>query len=400
MEKHIHGGDVYHHQGCIDFSANCNPLGTPEGIKKAIIESLEHINDYPQVGCTPLKKAIAEYENTKPDQVICGNGAAEVIFSLCRAVNPRRALVPAPTFAEYQQALYSVDCQVEFFLLNGKKRFVLEENFLQALTEEIDIIFLCNPNNPTGLLVEKPLLEKILKRCQELNILMAVDECFLDFVPSPEKYTLKEYLETYDNLFLLKAFTKRYAMAGVRLGYGLCGNKGLLRKMEGVCQPWNVSSMAQSAGLAALQEREYVEKGRQVTFQELAYLKEELAAHQLQIDIFGDPLSSIWKDRPAMPDSPAFIYDIKYAGKSCEEKISAIRTELKKKGVYALFTSALDEIAWTLNLRGNDVHCNPVIVSYLLITQDEVTYFISPEKVTPEVETYLKKQQIHCYNPP
>ena len=106
----------------------------------------------------------------------------------------------------------------------------------------------------------------------------SIDECFLDFVPSPEKYTLKEYLETYDNLFLLKAFTKRYAMAGVRLGYGLCGNKGLLRKMEGVCQPWNVSSMAQAAGLAALQEREYVEKGRQVTFQELAYLKEELAA--------------------------------------------------------------------------------------------------------------------------
>ena len=278
MEKHIHGGDVYHHQGCIDFSANCNPLGTPEGIKKAIIKSLEHINDYPQVGCTPLKKAIAEYENTKPDQVICGNGAAEVIFSLCRAVNPRRALVPAPTFAEYQQALYSVDCQVEFFLLDGKKRFVLEENFLQALTEEIDIIFLCNPNNPTGLLVEKPLLEKILKRCQELDILMAVDECFLDFVPTPEKYTLKEYLETYDNLFLLKAFTKRYAMAGVRLGYGLCGNKRLLEKIEGVCQPWNVSSMAQAAGLAALQEREYVEKGRQVTFQELAYLKEELAA--------------------------------------------------------------------------------------------------------------------------
>ena len=201
-----------------------------------------------------------------------------MIFSLCRAVNPRRALVPAPTFAEYQQALYSVDCQVEFFPLDGKKGFVLEENFLQALTEEIDIIFLCNPNNPTGLLVEKPLLEKILKRCQELDILMAVDECFLDFVPTPEKYTLKEYLETYDNLFLLKAFTKRYAMAGVRLGYGLCGNKRLLEKIDGVCQPWNVSSMAQAAGLAALQEREYVEKGRQVTFQELAYLKEELAA--------------------------------------------------------------------------------------------------------------------------
>ena len=134
--------------------------------------------------------------------------------------------------------------------------------------------------------------------------------------------------------------------------------------------------------------------GKMFSVQQVEQMKEELAAHQLQVDIFGDPLKNIWKDRPSIPDSPAFIYDIKYAGKSCEEKISAIRAELKKKGVYALFISALDEIAWTLNLRGNDVHCNPVIVSYLLITQDEVTYFISPEKVTPEVETYLKKQQI------
>lgn len=278
MEKHIHGGDVYHHQGCIDFSANCNPLGTPEGIKKAIIKSLEHIGDYPQVGCAPLKEAIAEYEHTKPEQVICGNGAAEVIFSLCRAVNPKKALVPAPTFAEYEQALYSVGCQVEFFSLEKEKQFVLDEGFLNALTPDVDIIFLCNPNNPTGLLVPKQLLEKILDRCRELNILMAVDECFLDFVESPEAYTLKEHLEQYGNLFLLKAFTKRYAMAGVRLGYGLCGNRALLEKMESVCQPWNVSSIAQAAGLAALKETKYVEAGRKLTFEELAYLKKELSA--------------------------------------------------------------------------------------------------------------------------
>ena len=107
---------------------------------------------------------------------------------------------------------------------------------------------------------------------------MAVDECFLDFVPEPEKYTLKEYLKDYENLFLFKAFTKRYAMAGVRLGYGLCGNGKLLEKMESMCQPWNVSSLAQAAGLAALKETAYVEEGRQVTFQELDYLKKELSA--------------------------------------------------------------------------------------------------------------------------
>ena len=138
--------------------------------------------------------------------------------------------------------------------------------------------------------------------------------------------------------------------------------------------------------------------GKMFSVQQVEQMKEELAAHQLQVDIFGDPLQGIWKDRPSIPDSPAFIYDIKYAGKSCEEKIDAIRTELKKKGVYALFLSALDEIAWTLNLRGNDVHCNPVVISYLLITQDDVTFFISPEKVTPEVEAYLKEQQVSLHD--
>ena len=138
--------------------------------------------------------------------------------------------------------------------------------------------------------------------------------------------------------------------------------------------------------------------GKMFSVQQVEQMKEELAAHQLQVDIFGDPLQGIWKDRPSMPDSPVFIYDIKYAGKSCEEKIAAIRTELKKKGVYALFLSSLDEIAWTLNLRGSDVHCNPVVVSYLLITQDDVIFFISPEKVTPEVEAYLKEQQVSLHD--
>ena len=138
--------------------------------------------------------------------------------------------------------------------------------------------------------------------------------------------------------------------------------------------------------------------GKMFSVQQVEQMKGELAAHQLRLDIFGDPLQSIWKDRPSIPDFPAFIYDINYAGKSCKEKISTIRAELKKKGVYALFLSALDEIAWTLNLRGSDVHCNPVVISYLLITQDEVTYFISPQKVTREVESYLKEQHVNLHD--
>lgn len=134
--------------------------------------------------------------------------------------------------------------------------------------------------------------------------------------------------------------------------------------------------------------------GKMFSVQQVEQIKEDLAPYQLQVNLFGDPLKNIWKDRPSMPDAPAFIYDVKYAGKSCGEKVAAIRIELKKKGIFALFLSSLDEIAWTLNLRGSDVHCNPVIVSYLLVTQDEVVYFISPEKITQEVNEYLQEQQV------
>ena len=169
MKKHVHGGDVYHYRNCVDFSANCNPLGTPESVKAAARESMERIHEYPQVGYQPLKEAIGKYEQVDPGWVICGNGAAEVIFSVCRAGKPKRALVTGPTFAEYEQALQSVGCEVEHFWLEEEEDFQVEKDFLKALRPELDIVFLCNPNNPTGVLTEKDLLMEILKQCRELD---------------------------------------------------------------------------------------------------------------------------------------------------------------------------------------------------------------------------------------
>lgn len=283
MKKHIHGGDVYNYKGCLDFSANCNPLGTPESVKQAVIRSLDTVSDYPQVDCGALKDALAEYEGVESGSVICGNGAAELIFSLCRAIKPKRALLPAPTFAEYEQALRSVDCEIHYYGLREEQNFSLQTDYLEALEEEIDLAFLCNPNNPTGILTERKFLLQVLERCRERHIFLVVDECFLDFVEEPECYTLKERLSEYENLFLLKAFTKRYAMAGIRLGYGLSANRRLLERMEEMTQPWNVSSLAQAAGMAALRETEYVKQGRRVVFQERKYLTEELKALGLRI---------------------------------------------------------------------------------------------------------------------
>lgn len=276
MIKHAHGGNVYEYRNCIDFSANCNPLGTPESVKRAIIESLEHISDYPQVGYAPLRQAIGTYEAVSAEHIICGNGAAELIFSLCLAIRPKKALVLAPTFAEYEQALTSVGCAVEHYILKEELMFRIQEDFLERLTSELDMVFVCNPNNPTGILTERSFLLRVLERCRENGILLVVDECFQDFIKEPEAYTLKEQIAENDNLFLLKAFTKRYAMAGVRLGYGICSNQEILERMTCVTQPWNVSTMAQAAGITALKETEYVEKGRQLILREAGYLRREM----------------------------------------------------------------------------------------------------------------------------
>lgn len=134
--------------------------------------------------------------------------------------------------------------------------------------------------------------------------------------------------------------------------------------------------------------------GKMFSVTQIEQMKAELEKHSIQILLYPDPMDEIWENRPAMPEVPAFVYDIKYAGISCTDKIGAIRKELKKTGARSVILSALDEIAWTLNLRGNDVHCNPVVVSYLLITEKKAFYFISPEKVTKEIQSYLNQHGI------
>ncbi len=277
IEKHQHGGDVYRYKGCIDFSSNCNPLGTPQGVVRAAAESAARMADYPDVRCQELTDALAVYEKVDPAMIYLGNGAAEVIFSLCLAVKPQKALLLAPTFAEYEQALSSVGCEVVHVFLEEERGFCVDEELIRAIgRERPGMVFLCNPNNPTGVLTDPDLLRKILRACEETGSMLVLDECFNDFIQERERYTMKDCLARHPALFILKAFTKRYAMAGIRLGYGLSADPELLAKMERVTQPWNVSSLAQAAGVAALKEEDYVERGRHLIWEERAYLQREL----------------------------------------------------------------------------------------------------------------------------
>ena len=139
--------------------------------------------------------------------------------------------------------------------------------------------------------------------------------------------------------------------------------------------------------------------GKMFSADEVQHLQRELRQSGIYVKSIADPMQLLWSDRPAMPLAPAFVYDTKYAGKSFTEKLSAVRKKMKAAGAESLLLSALDEIAWLLNIRGSDVHCNPVVVSYLLIERYEIHCFIQPQKVTAELASYFKANgiSIHGY---
>ena len=168
MKQLVHGGDWMGYRerfgrDALDFSANVSPLGLPEGVAQAIRDALPLADRYPDPLCRTLRAALSRAEGVPQERILCGNGAADLIFRLVLAKKPRRALLPAPTFAEYASALKTVGCEVEYFFLKEENDFEITEELLSALHETIDMVFLCQPNNPTGQIVTSDFLEKLLK---------------------------------------------------------------------------------------------------------------------------------------------------------------------------------------------------------------------------------------------
>ena len=284
----VHGGDWAGYRAefgrdPLDFSANVSPLGLPEGVARAITAALPTADRYPDPLCRELRAKLALHEGVPTEQILCGNGAADLIFRLVWARKPSRALVTAPTFAEYATALESVGCTVERFFLREQEDFVVTDAFCAAIRPGVDMVFLCQPNNPTGQLASPALVRRAAERCAACGAVLAVDECFLDFLPDGDRWTAKPLLHEDQNLIIFKAFTKLYGMAGVRLGYCLCGDEALLEKMQAAGQPWAVSSLAQAAGIAALKETDYVDEVRALIAQQRPAMTAGLRALGLRV---------------------------------------------------------------------------------------------------------------------
>ena len=272
--RKLHGGDIYRHPDVIDFSVNTNPLGAPESVKRAVQESVAKIEHYPDVRCEALRKAISRFEQVNMEEILCGNGAAELFFAAVQAVCPQKALVIAPSFSEYEEAVRSVGAEVEYYYLCEEDNFQIREDYVDKLSEEIGMIFLCNPNNPTGQTIDRDMLIKILDRCKKQNIVVILDECFLEFLDEPNRYEMSDLRGEYPNLLIIKAFTKIFSMPGLRLGYAISSNQDILEEMSWKLQQWNVSVPAQMAGVAALERpEEYIRQTREYVSGQREYMR-------------------------------------------------------------------------------------------------------------------------------
>lgn len=259
-----HGGNLYEavrngggkFSDFLDFSANINPLGLSPQVRAALLETMDAVVCYPDPDAVALKQSISDCYQMPVDSIEAGNGAVELIYLLCRALSPSRVILPSPTFGEYEAAAQAAGIPVERVLLPEKDNFVPSIEKLSRELQSGDLLFFCNPNNPTGAILGCQQLEPLIARASEIGAHIVLDESFIDFRPLEAAETCRGLIAEYSGLSILHSLTKFLAIPGLRLGF-LLGRSELIRRIRTLRDPWNVNVMAQAAGVAGLSDAEY-----------------------------------------------------------------------------------------------------------------------------------------------
>ncbi len=310
MDKHIeksaHGGDVYRNEVDLDFSVNINPFGIPAGVKRALIEAIEVCTQYPDTHVEVLRTAMAKKEAVPSDCLLFGNGASELFVAIIHAKKPKTVLVPVPSFSGYQSAASCEDCQIDYYYMKKENDFSLSDDFLHTLTVQIethnapDLIFLANPNNPTGSCIRPDILLQLISLCEAHDITLVIDECFLEFTTHTDESLVTRAVRS-KYLIVVRAFTKIYGIPGVRLGY-LAASKKNIQQLKKQLPEWNVSLLAQYAGEAALKETHFVKDTVVYVKKQREYLTGQLRALGLTVWAGEADYLLFQSDRDLYPD--------------------------------------------------------------------------------------------------
>ena len=257
----------------LDFSSNTSPAGMPPSVKSAIKKRVDEMEYYPDTDSLGLLSSLKKYTGLSDSHIVVGNGAIEILYNFCTAfLSKKRVLIPTPTFSEYESASKLADCKFTFFKTMNLSEDV--DSFISQIPKN-GCVFVCNPNNPTGTLLSKTQLGKIISAAKNKSSFVFVDECFIELVPESNQSIIK-LVKKYDNLFVLRSLTKSYGLAGIRIGYGI-GSKKIVDVLKKIKIPWSVNALAQEAGILALKNKLHIRKSNSIIKKESNFLKNKIA---------------------------------------------------------------------------------------------------------------------------
>lgn len=326
-----HGGNIYKASKMLnkelneifDFSANINPLGIPQKLKEIMISNIQNMVYYPDPKYYKLLSQLSDYLEVPWINIIPGNGSSEIIYLFFKVLKPRDVLITAPSFSEYEKAALNEDVFVRYFKLEEEQGFKLNtRKLMDEISCGVDCVVLCNPNNPTSKLVEKEDMAEIIAHAYRHKTTVLIDEAFIELTEGSKDNSMTDYINTYKNLFIIRAATKIFAVPGLRLGYGI-GNKDLIANMKSKQQPWSLNTLAACAGSFLICADDYLKRTSEWLVEEKAWLYKNL------VYFFADSSNRADKLKVFNPDTNFILIKL-----LCTELDSCVLKErLAKRGV-------------------------------------------------------------------
>ncbi len=262
----LHGGDLdeisriygIDKNKILNFSGNVNPLGLPESVKKAIAENTDSAINYPDVAYVSLRDSIAAYTGADREHILVGNGSTELISLFIKTISPKKAVIISPAYSEYLREVEISGGTAELFPLSEDEGFMLSMDKLKAvITEETDLLVICNPNNPTGTYLTCDRIRDILMHCQSTDTYVMIDETYVEF--SDKEISAIPLAKTFGNLFVVRGTSKFFACPGLRLGYGICSDSDILDRINERKDPWSVNIFAEIGGRVMFTDKAFIE---------------------------------------------------------------------------------------------------------------------------------------------
>ena len=257
----------------LDFSSNTSPAGMPSSVKYTIKKRVDEMEHYPDTDSLNLVSSLKKYTGLSDSNIVVGNGAIEILYNFCTAfLSKKHVLIPSPTFSEYESASKLADCKFTFFKTMNISEDI--DSFIPSIPKN-GCVFVCNPNNPTGTLISKKQLTKIISAAKNKSSFVFVDECFIELVPESNQSVIN-LVKKYDNLFVLRSLTKSFGLAGIRIGYGI-GSKKIIDILKKIKIPWSVNALAQEAGIIAIKNKSHLAKSKSIITKESNFLKTKIS---------------------------------------------------------------------------------------------------------------------------